>query len=125
MGVGADPAFRTEASAVPGLSAARVIHVHGRVTYRDAGRLRDSLLREVERTAARRVIVELSHVESLDTAGAAVLVEVLHAALQQGIKLVLCAPSESVLRMFRLAGFAEVLDYCCSGPDEARSLLVE
>ena len=123
--MGMDPAFRTEAGTVAGLSEARAIHIHGRVTHRDAGRLRESLLREVERTSARRVIVELSHVESLDTAGAAVLVEVLHAAQQRDIKLVLCAPSESVLRMFRLAGFAEVLDYCCAGADEARNRLEE
>ena len=56
---------------------------------------------------------------------AAVLVEALMAAKRRGLRLLLCSPSESVLRMFRLAGFEEVLDHCCSTPEETRRRLLE
>ena len=119
------PAFETEVSQVPDIPDACTIRVRGKATYDDAPELRESILGEISRASAVKVVLELSGIEEIDTAGAAVLVEALRLAHKRGQRLLLCSPSESVLRMFRLAGFEDVLDYCCSTPEEALQRLIE
>ena len=70
------------------------------------------------RSKANTVVVELARLESVDTSGLAVLVEALSITRRQGRQLFLCAPSESVVKIFRLSGFHEALEACCTGPEE-------
>jgi anti-anti-sigma factor len=119
----AEPLFQIEVTPIPDLDRASAIHVRGRLTHREATAIRVALIREVTRAGSRRIVVDLSGIDRVDTAGAAVLVEALGLGVARGIRLVLCSPSESVLSMFRLGGFEEILQLCCSGPDEARRRL--
>ena len=80
---------------------------------------------EVEETAARRLILELGGIDKMDTAGAAVLAEAMRVGENRGMQVLLCSPSESVLQIFKLAGFADVLDHCCAGWEETRRRLTE
>jgi anti-anti-sigma factor len=117
-------AFQTETTALSGIPAAGSIRLAGRVTVDDVSALRKSILDEVERTEATRLVLELSGVERMDTAGAAVLVEALMRGRDRGIRVLLCSPSPSVIQMFRLAGLENVLDYCCGTVEEARRRLL-
>ena len=63
-------------------------------------------------------MLELGGIESIDTSGAAVIAEVFKAGISDGKHVLLCSPSEVVLRIFRLAGFEDVLNHCCSDPQE-------
>ena len=120
-----DPRFQTELRDVPELPNVREFHVAGRVTYDEAPAFRTRLLGEVSRSRASVLVVYLGGVEEMDTAGAAVLVESLIQGRKRDLQMLLCSPSESVLRMFRLSGLEDVLNRCCATPDETRRRLLE
>ena len=97
----------------------------GEVDVEDAPALRELLVDEIDQTDAGSFVLELSGVRHLDTAGAAVLVEGLMRARRRGMRMLLCSPSESVTRMFKLGGFEEVLEACCPNPAETMRRLSE
>lgn len=110
--------FQTETTAIPEMPEAGTIHLRGRVTYREAPDLRKAVLDEMSRSATTKIVLELAGVEAMDTAGAAVLAEALKYGIGQGKRVLLCSPSESVLRIFQLSGFDDVLNHCCADPQE-------
>ena len=97
---------------------AGTIHLRGRVTYDEAADVRAALLEELGKQTGTKVVLELGGIEDIDTAGTAVLAEVLKLGLNRGLRVLLCSPSESVMRIFRLAGFEDVLGHCCADPQE-------
>ena len=109
---------------VPGIPEAGTIHLRGTVTRDEAPALRRSLLAHIAKTPATKMVLELSGVEKMDTAGAAVLAEAIKRALERNLHILLCSPSTSVLNIFRLAGFEEVLSRCCSDPAETHRRLL-
>jgi anti-anti-sigma factor len=117
--------FQTEARAADGVADTREIRIRGRVTFEEAPELRKAILGEVEHASARRLILELAGVERMDTSGAAVLAEALRVGENRGMRILLCSPSESVIQIFKLAGFEDVLDHCCAGWEETRRRLTE
>jgi anti-anti-sigma factor len=106
------------------LSEVEVLSVQGRVTYHNAARLRSIIFAELKNDA-KRLVIELGSVDAMDTAAVAVLVEAIHAGRGQGKEVLLCTPSETVMRIFRLAGLSEVLASCHATPDELRQRLQE
>jgi anti-anti-sigma factor len=120
-----EAAFQTEVTAIPELPEAGTIHLRGRVTYREAPELREEILAEINASAARKLVLELAGIEQMDTSGAAVLAEALKVGQSRGMRVLLCSPSESVQRIFKLAGFLEVLDHCCADPQETWRRLIE
>ena len=117
--------FQAEARATEGIADTREIRIRGRVTFDEAPELRRRILAEVEETAARRLILELGGIDKMDTAGAAVLAEAMRVGENRGMRVLLCSPSKSVLQIFKLAGFTDVLDHCCAGWEETRRRLAE
>jgi anti-anti-sigma factor len=118
-------AFRVEVSPIPEMVGAGTIRLGGRVTYDEAADVRVVLLDEVRKQTGTKMVLELAEIEDIDTAGAAVLAEVLKSGLNRGLRVLLCSPSESVMRIFRLAGFDDVLDHCCADPQETWRRLQE
>jgi anti-anti-sigma factor len=118
------PTFETRVETIDDVPGAAYVHFRGRLTLDEVPELRKSILGEIGETSASRLAFELSGVEKLDTAGAAVLIEAIRAGHRRGLKLLLCSPSESVVQMFQLAGLEDVLDYCCSTPEETRRRLL-
>ena len=117
--------FQTEIALKAEMPGVGTIRVKGIVTYHDAPALRKLILKEVARTSASRLVLSLGDVEKMDTAGAAVLVEALLEGQKRGLRMLLCTPSEAVLRMFRPAGLEEALDHCCANPAETKQRLLE
>lgn len=115
--------FRTETGLIPGKSDACRLKVMGRITYREAPELRKAILGEVARACTPALIIDLGKVEYMDTAGVAVLVEGLLASQKQGLRMVLCEPSQSVLQVFRLAGLHDALENCCAKMEELQQKL--
>ena len=111
--------FETEIRTVAGLEDASTLHVRGRIRYAQAVAFRQAILDWVTRSPASRLIIELDDVEEMDTSGVAVLVESLVFGRDRSKQMLLCSPSESVMRLFRLAGFEEALKACCPSPAEA------
>ncbi|MFQ5718616.1 MAG: STAS domain-containing protein [Acidobacteriota bacterium] len=109
---------------VPGVPEAGTIRLTGAITYREAPRLRRELLRMLERSGAPKMVLSMSGVEEMDTAGAAVLAEVIKRALEKNQRVLLCSPSDAVSKVFRLAGFSEVLARTCTDPAETHRRLL-
>jgi len=90
-----------------------VLHLRGRASFREAPELRSRLFAAIDTLAeGTRLVVELEEVEQIDTAGMAVLVEGLIATRKRGPDLFFCTPSDSVHKVFRLAGLEEALERC-------------
>jgi anti-sigma B factor antagonist len=94
-----------------------VLSVQGRVSYVNAPELRGIVFAALDKKAGR-LVIELGSVEAMDTAGVAVLVEAVHAGRKRQKQVLLCTPSETVMRIFRLAGLSDVLECCHATPDE-------
>jgi anti-anti-sigma factor len=118
------PAFRAEVAPIEGMPHASSMALAGRVTLDEASAVRNEILGWLTSTDASRIVMELSNVEKMDTAGAAVLAEAIRVGRDHGQSILLCSPSESVIRIFRLAGFEEVLQCCCSDPAETQRRLM-
>ncbi len=117
------PAFSTEVAPIEGMPHASSMALAGRVTLDEASAVRSEILGWLTSTDASRIVMELSNVEKMDTSGAAVLAEAIRVGRDRGQSILLCSPSESVLRIFRLAGFEEVLRCCCADPEETHRRL--
>jgi anti-anti-sigma factor len=117
------PAFHAEVTPIEGMPQASTMALAGRFTLDEASAARSEILGWLESTEAARIVMELSSVEKMDTAGAAVLAEAVRVGQDRGQRILLCSPSEPVLRIFRLAGFEEVLQCCCADPAETHRRL--
>jgi len=117
------PAFHAEVAPIEGMPQASTMALAGRVTLDEASAARSEILGWLASTDAERIVMELSRVEKMDTAGAAVLAEAVRVGQDRGQRILLCSPSESVLRIFELAGFKDVLRCCCTDPEETHRRL--
>ena len=118
-----DSAFTTEVVAYPGVATATAFRIAGHVRYTGAPELRREVLDALATADRPTLVIELGQVDEMDTAGAAVLVEAVLAGREHGRQVLLCSPSESVMRIFRLAGFEEALGASCPTADETRRRL--
>ncbi len=89
-----------------------MLHLRGRASYREAPELRRTVFDAISVSADKNLVVELDEVETMDTAAMAVLVEALMATRDGDPSMFLMSPSDSVRRVFRLAGLEEALTRC-------------
>lgn len=108
-----ETAFQTQVEPMRNRPDVSFLRVRGNVLFDDAPKLRERLLSEVALTPASVLVVSLGAVETMSSAGAAVLIEGLLASRNRGLRMLLCAPSDSVLQTFRLAGLSDALEVCC------------
>lgn len=95
-----------------------MLSVSGAVTFRQAPELRRRLLQAIEAHPDRNLVVELSQVTKFDTAAMAVLLEGL--MLTTGIEpeVFLVGATDSVTKVFQLAGFEDALVRCFGCMDD-------
>lgn len=95
-----------------------MLTVSGAVTHREANELRDRLFEAIKAHPERNLVVELGQVTQFDTAGMAVLLEGL--MMTNGIEpeVFLVGASDSVTKVFRLAGFEDALLRCFGCMDD-------
>ena len=111
-------ACHAEVAPVPDVPDAITVRVRGHVTRRDAAELRSKILTQIETTPAKKLVLSLGGVDRMDTTGAAVLVEAVEIGRRRGLRVLLCTPSETVVRFFRMAGLLDVIDACTKSPSE-------
>ncbi len=92
--------------------ASAILRLGGRASYREAPDLRRALFDAIAAVRDKNLVVELGRVERMDTAALAVLVEALIATRGGEPPIFLISPSESVRRVFDLAGLEEALTRC-------------
>ena len=110
--------FETEVAGIETMPEAGTVRLRGRVTFEEAPEVRKELLDAVSNHTGSKLVLELGGVDEIDTSGAAVLAETLKAGMNRGLRVLLCSPSDSVMQIFRLAGFEDVLNHCCADPQE-------
>jgi len=95
-----------------------MLTIQGAVTFRQAPELRRQLLQAIEAHPERNLVVELSQVTQFDTAAMAVLLEGL--MLTTGIEpeVFLVGATDSVTKVFHLAGFEDALVRCFGCMDD-------
>ncbi len=121
----ATPRFSLHSNPMPGMTDSIVAAISGSIDYENAHELRRGLMRVLESQRPRGMVLEMSGVEDLDTAAAAVLVELLTEGRRRGSKVFLCQPSQSVRNLFRLSGLVDALECCCDSPAEVERKLQE
>jgi anti-anti-sigma factor len=117
------PAYSLHSVSLDGFGGAVVASISGSVHYGNAADLRRQLLQILAAEPEGAVVLELGAVESMDTAAAAVLVEILMQGRKRGIQVFLCGASPAVQRLFQLAGLDEALAQCCDSTAEVQQRL--
>jgi len=97
-----------------------MLTVSGAVTFREAPELRQSLMKAIEAHPERNLVVQLGQVVKFDTAAMAVLLEGLKATQGKEPEVFLVGASDSVTKVFRLAGFEDALLRCFGCMDEVQ-----
>jgi anti-sigma B factor antagonist len=87
-----------------------VMTVYGELDLHSADPLRDEL-RRVERTDAARIIIDLSHLRLVDSAGVRLMLQAQARSRRGGERLLFIRPSEAVDRVFRLTGAERMLPF--------------
>ncbi len=100
-----------------------MLKVSGAVTFREAPELRRELLQAITAHPERNLVVELSQVTRFDTAAMAVLLEGLMMTAGIEPEVFLVGASESVTKVFRLAGFEDALLRCFGCMEDIRRQL--
>ncbi len=111
--------FRPHTAEEPGILA-----LTGRISYREAGQLRVALFEAISH-GGENLLVDLAEVEAMDTAALAVLVEGMLATEGLGQELFLCTPSDSVQKIFHLAGLEGALAKCWGCIDSASRAIAD
>ena len=110
-------AFQTEDHEIRGKVEAFTLRIRGKVSREEAPELRHRILDVLAHRPFERIVLSLGHVTTMDTAGAAVLVEAVLEGRTHGKRVLLCSPSPSVMQMFEMAGLEDALGACCPTPD--------
>ncbi len=114
----AEHAFQTEDHEIRAEGVeAFTLRIAGRVSQEEAPALRKRIMDVLHAKSEPQIVLALGKVDSMDTAGAAVLVEAILEGRRTGKKVLLCSPSDSVMRMFEMAGLEVAFEACCPNPD--------
>lgn len=119
-----DKSFHLATDTDTNLPGVHSIIITGTVSYEEAPELQNEIRAEVARHRPPKLMLDLSGVDKMDTAGVAVLVECLITTQQMGIDMVFSRPSTSVKQIFRLARLDDALDRCCTSLDDVKSKLL-
>ncbi len=92
--------------------ASAMLYLRGEASHRESVELREVLFRAIDTLGDKNLVVDLEGLSRLDTAAMAVLVEGLVATRDRGPDMFLVCASESVRRVFALAGLDEALTRC-------------
>jgi anti-anti-sigma factor len=104
--------------------ATATLKLSGRAGYREAPKLRRALFDAIAASTGKNLVVELAHLEKMDTAAMAVLVEGCIATRDGEPPIFLMCPSRSVREVFELAGLEEALTRCYSSWEDIGAVVV-
>ncbi|MBZ5550179.1 MAG: STAS domain-containing protein [Acidobacteriia bacterium] len=93
-----------------------VLHCQGRLIFQNEARTLSALVSEVL-PSARRMIIDLSAVESIDSAGLGELVLTHMWAEAAGLELKFASPRKSLRQLFELTNLVSVFDLYSSVPE--------
>jgi anti-anti-sigma factor len=100
------------------MEATGKLFLRGRAGFKEAHELRKALFEAIDVSGDKNLVVELGEMEWMDTTCMSVLVEGLMATRDGTTAIFLMDPSESVRKVFQLAGLEEALTRCYTCWDE-------
>ncbi len=86
-----------------------VVRVLGDVDHHSSVGLREEIDRQMKETAPRRLVLDLSGTEFMDSAGLGLILGRYRKAREAGCELVLWRPTPAILRILALAGVEKML----------------
>jgi len=101
-----------------------VLHCQGRIVFRSEARALSSIVAEVL-PSARRMVVDLAGVDSVDSGGLGELVLIHMWAEAAGYTLKFASPKKSVRRLFEITNVVSVLDVYPTVPDAMAAMVQE
>ena len=104
--------------------SALVLHCQGRIVFRSEARALSSIVAEVL-PSARRMVVDLAGVDSVDSGGLGELVLIHMWAEAAGYTLKFASPKKSVRRLFEITNVVSVLDVYPTVPDAMAAMVQE
>ena len=87
-----------------------VIALAGELDLNDAGRFADEIL-QAERTDAKRIVLDLSELEFIDTSGVRLIIEADARSRENGHRLRIVPGSRAVRRVFEIVGLNDRLAF--------------
>lgn len=86
------------------------VHLEGPLDRQTVPKIRKELINSANKSGVRKMEIDLSQVSSMDTAGIAMMVEVLRALARRNAKLRLTGLNENAIKMIRLSRLDKVFD---------------
>ena len=105
-------------------ASAVVLHCQGRIIFRSEARALSTIVAEVL-PSARRMVVDLAGVESVDSGGLGELVLTHMWAEAAGCTLKFASPNKFVRRLFEITNLVSVLDVYASVPEAMAAMAQE
>jgi anti-anti-sigma factor len=107
-----------------GYSGAVVLHCQGRIIFRSEARALSSIVAEVL-PSARRMVVDLGGIDSIDSGGLGELVLIGMWAEASGYTLSFASPKKSLRHLFEITNLASVFDVYGSVPEAMEAMVQE
>ena len=95
------------------------INIHGDIDHHSAKRVRESIDAQIASKKPLTIILELNHVEFMDSSGLGLILGRYTVANEIGAKLVLSRPSRRIRRILELAGIERIMEIEGDGDNEA------
>ena len=88
-----------------------VVYLHGEIDQYAAAELKTRIDIEVKSSTKRNLIIDLSHVELMDSSGIGLIVGRYKLTTSLGGKFAVCNASDYVKKMIELSGITKVINY--------------
>jgi len=89
-----------------------LVVLDGEIDFSRSPTLRVELMQLIQDNAPRRLVIDLSNVDYMDSSGVATLVEAMQMQRKHGHKLILCGMQPKVLSIFQIARLDMVFTIC-------------
>ena len=95
------------------------IGIHGDIDHHSAKRVRESIDVQIASKKPLTIVLELNHVDFMDSSGLGLILGRYTVACEMGAKLILSRPSRRIRRILELAGIERIMEIEGDGDNEA------
>lgn len=95
------------------------VDIHGDIDHHSAKRVRESIDAQIESKKPLIIVLELNHVDFMDSSGLGLILGRYTVACEIGAKLILSHPSRRIRRILELAGIERIMEIEGDGDNEA------
>lgn len=102
--------------------SALIVYLHGEIDQYAAAELKERIDIEIEHSPKKNLIIDLTHVELMDSSGIGLIVGRYKVITAIGGKIALCSASKSVQKMLGLSGIGKIVNYYETAAEAEKAL---